>query len=80
MDYLEHCTVILASGGSDHFDGEVMYDSSEGVLVIHTIAGPRVHFNAKEYVVAWITTPITAEEEYALRQAIEDGKEGDTDA
>lgn len=74
MSYLEHCTVILANGGSDHFDGEVMYDSSEGILVITTLTGGVVHFNAKEFVVAWVTSPITDEEEHALRQAIEDGR------
>ena len=75
----QHVTVVFANGGTNHYHGEAMFDGSEKILVLtEMISEAVVHFNM-EYLVAWITSEMTPEEEHAIREAAALAGEGDDD-
>jgi hypothetical protein len=74
----QHVTVVLGNGSKSHFHAKdsLMYDPDEGVLVIEDLSGGTVHFNAREFVLAWITTEMGEDEVHDYLQRLEDQKNG----
>lgn len=76
----QHITVVLSNGSTSHFHGDAMYDGDEGILVIDVLEGATAHFNVAEFVVAWITSPMSEDDEAkaraAIRQVEEAGEDG----
>jgi hypothetical protein len=70
----QHVTVILGNGGSGHYHGDVMYDEQEKILVVTLIGGGAAHFNV-EFVAAWITSPLSDEDEQRIIEAIAAGED-----
>lgn len=79
----QHVTIVLANNQAIHHHGEVMFDAEEGILVIDLleVEGTTAHYPVKEgYIVSWITSEMSPEEEHLRREAAADARRAAADA